>query len=79
MTAAIGSALGMAHSPVAVDPKVMYLYTGLATTMIAAAPVFWVAFRNYDKVDDEDELNAARLVEPDSHGEMEETSTRAHL
>ncbi|OQD98299.1 hypothetical protein PENSOL_c009G01338 [Penicillium solitum] len=79
VTAAIGSALGMALSPVAVDPKVMYLYTGLATTMIAAAPVFWVAFRNYDKIDDEDELNAARLVEPDSHGEMEETSTRAHL
>ncbi|KAJ5519177.1 oligopeptide transporter, partial [Penicillium expansum] len=52
VTAATGSALGIALSPVAVDPKVMYLYTGLTATMIAAAPTFWVAFMNYDKVDD---------------------------
>lgn len=42
-----------------------FTYYAVTATMIAAAPVFWVAFRNYDKIDD-DELNAARLVEPDS-------------
>ncbi|KAJ5173828.1 uncharacterized protein N7500_001759 [Penicillium coprophilum] len=76
VTAAIGSALGMALSPVAVDPKVIYLYTGLAATMIAAAPFFWVAFRNYDNIDDE--LNETGLIQPDSRDEMEETTIRAH-
>ncbi|KAJ5205479.1 hypothetical protein N7491_003894 [Penicillium cf. griseofulvum] len=74
VTAAIGSALGMALSPVAVNPKVMYLYTGLAATMIAAAPVFWVAFRNYDDIDDE--LHETSLIQPDSRDEMEETTAR---
>lgn len=77
VTAATGSALGIALSPVAVDPKVMYLYTGLTATMIAAAPTFWVAFMNYDKVGDEDELNEVGLMQ-DSHNEMEETTARAH-
>ncbi|KAK4866681.1 hypothetical protein LT330_008234 [Penicillium expansum] len=77
VTAATGSAFGIALSPVAVDPKVMYLYTGLTATMIAAAPTFWVAFMNYDKVDDEDELNEVGLMQ-DSHNEMEETTARAH-
>jgi Dipeptide/tripeptide permease len=78
VTAAIGSALGMALSPVAVDPKVIYMYTGLAATMIAAAPVFWAAFRSYDNIDDEDGLNEIGLMQPDSHDEMEETAARAH-
>ncbi|OQD63785.1 hypothetical protein PENPOL_c009G00790 [Penicillium polonicum] len=78
VTAAIGSALGMALSPVAVDPKVMYLYTGLAATMIAAAPVFWAAFGSYDKSDDEDDLNQVGLMQPNTHNEMEETAARAH-
>ncbi|KAJ5972816.1 oligopeptide transporter [Penicillium vulpinum] len=60
VTASIGSALGMVLSPVAVNPKVMYLYMGLAATMIAAAPAFWVSFGNYDKIDDE--LNETGLI-----------------
>lgn len=78
VTAAIGSALGMALSPVAVDPKVMYLYTGLAATMIAAAPAFWAAFGSYDKIDDEDDLNEVGLMQPNTHDGMEETAARAH-
>lgn len=74
VTAAIGSALGMALSPVAVDPKVMYLYTGLAATMIAVAPVFWAVFRKYDKIDDE--LNEIGLIQPGSRHEMEDTTSR---
>ncbi|KAE8372781.1 hypothetical protein BDV26DRAFT_273376 [Aspergillus bertholletiae] len=78
VTAGVGSTLGMALSPVAVDPKVMYMYTGLAATVIAAAPVFWVAFRSYDKIDDE--LNETGVMQSDSNqDEMEETTANACL
>lgn len=72
VTAGVGSALGMALSPVAVNPKVMYMYTGLAVTMLVAAPVFWVTFRKYDKIDDE--LNEIGLMQPGSNEEMEQTT-----
>lgn len=45
----VGSALGMAVSPLSDDPKVMYLYTGLASVMSVCAAMFWVVFRRYDK------------------------------
>jgi POT family proton-dependent oligopeptide transporter len=45
----VGAALGMAVSPLSDDPKVMYLYTGLASVMGGCALVFWVVFRRYDK------------------------------
>ena len=40
VSSGIGSALGMAVSPLSKDPKVLYLYTGLAATMIIGASVF---------------------------------------
>jgi POT family proton-dependent oligopeptide transporter len=45
----VGSALGMAVSPLSDDPKVMYLYTGLASVMGICAAMFWMVFRRYDK------------------------------
>lgn len=45
-----GSALGMAFSPLSVDPKILYLYSGLAVTMIISAPTFWLTFRKHDLV-----------------------------
>ncbi|OGM51254.1 hypothetical protein ABOM_000021 [Aspergillus bombycis] len=45
----IGSALGMAVSPLSKDLWILYLYTGLAATMIAVASVFWVVFHRYDR------------------------------
>ncbi|KAF3407214.1 Peptide transporter PTR2 [Talaromyces pinophilus] len=45
----VGSALGMAVSPLSDDPKVMYLYTGLASVMGIWALGFWLVFRRYDK------------------------------
>jgi POT family proton-dependent oligopeptide transporter len=53
ITADAVSALGMAVLPVAVDPKVLYLYTGLAVLMITAAQDFWLLFKGYDKIDDQ--------------------------
>lgn len=53
ISAGLGSAFGMAISPVAVDPKVLWLYTGLAAVMLASAPAFWLAFKRYDKADEQ--------------------------
>ncbi len=40
VSSGIGSALGMAVSPLSKNPKVLYLYTGLAATMIVGASIF---------------------------------------
>lgn len=45
----VGSALGIAVSPLSDDPKVMYVYTGLASVMGIWALGFWLVFRRYDK------------------------------
>jgi POT family proton-dependent oligopeptide transporter len=42
VSSGIGS--GMAVSPLSKDPKVLYLYTGLAATMMVVESVFWVTF-----------------------------------
>ncbi|KAE8162601.1 hypothetical protein BDV40DRAFT_264717 [Aspergillus tamarii] len=49
VSSGIGSALGMAVSPLSRDPKVLYLYTALAATMVVVAAGFWVVFHKYDK------------------------------
>jgi len=59
ITAAVGGALGMALSPVAEDPKVLWLYVGLAVSLVLTALVFWGLMRRYDCVDEE--LNALDL------------------
>lgn len=48
----VGSALGIAVSPLSDDPKVMYLYAGLASVMGTCAAMFWIVFRRYDKKHD---------------------------
>ncbi|KAI0417869.1 POT family-domain-containing protein [Xylaria grammica] len=48
ISSAIGAALGIAISPLAVDPKILYMYVGLAVVMAIIAPVFWLFFRKQD-------------------------------
>ncbi|KAB8244836.1 hypothetical protein BDV35DRAFT_406446 [Aspergillus flavus] len=36
-------------SPLSKDPKVLYLYTALAATMVVVASGFWVVFHRYDR------------------------------
>lgn len=52
VSSGVGSALGMALSPVAVDPKVLYLYTGLAVAMISSALLFGLAFNSYHETNE---------------------------
>jgi POT family proton-dependent oligopeptide transporter len=51
LSSGVGSALGMAVSPLSKDPQILYLYAGLAVTMIVASPIFWLTFRGYDEME----------------------------
>jgi hypothetical protein len=62
LTNAGGALLGMAISPVAKDPNLVWLYTGLAGASVVAAVVFWSLFNHYNAT--EDSMN-----ELDAHGE----------
>jgi proton-dependent oligopeptide transporter, POT family len=69
LTNAFGSALGIALSPVAVDPKLLWMYTGLAVATVIAGVIFWVLFSRYNK--SEDQMN-----ELEEHGEKAQRANR---
>lgn len=52
---AFGSALGIALSPTAEDPKYVWTFSGLAVACFLAGVLFWMCFRHYNSK--EDELN----------------------
>ncbi|DAA72886.1 TPA_exp: hypothetical protein A8136_5330 [Trichophyton benhamiae CBS 112371] len=72
VTAGIGSAVGIATSPLAANPRILYLYTGLAVVMIVTAPVFWLIFRGYDKIDEE--LDCIESAQPANNGHTGDTA-----
>lgn len=55
LTSAFGSALGIALSPTAVDPKLLWMYTGLCVACFVAGLLFWVIYSKYN--DTEEEMN----------------------
>lgn len=54
-TNAIGAAIGIALSPTAKDPKLIWTYTGLACASFVAGWIVWFGYRHLNAV--EDELN----------------------
>lgn len=68
LTNAVGSALGIALSPTAIDPKFVWAFAGLAISCFIGGLLFWVIFRSYNDV--EDELNNLDYVksEEDNDG-----------
>jgi hypothetical protein len=59
LTNAGGALLGMAISPVAKDPNLVWLYAGLAGGSVVAAVVFWALFNHYNAIEDSmNELDA---------------------
>jgi proton-dependent oligopeptide transporter, POT family len=55
LTTAFGSALGIALSPTAKDPKLVWMYTGLAIAAGTAGTIFWLIFHRYN--DTEEKMN----------------------
>lgn len=56
LTNAFGSALGIALSPTAENPKYVWTFSGLAVACFIAGCLFWLFFHKYNK--DEEALNA---------------------
>lgn len=56
LTSAFGSAIGIALSPTAEDPKLMWMYIGLAISAVIAGAIFWLLFKQYN--DTEEEMNS---------------------
>ncbi|CAI5758426.1 unnamed protein product [Candida verbasci] len=53
VTNAFGSALGIALSSVSVDPKMTWLFTGLAVACFLAGCLFWVIYSHYNKYEEQ--------------------------
>lgn len=51
-TTALGSALALALTPVSVDPKLTWMYTGLAAATFITGVGFWFIFRQYNVSED---------------------------
>lgn len=65
LTNAFGSALGIALSSTAVDPKLLWMYVGLSIATATAGVIFWFVFKNLNKV--EEELNQ---LDADANAEL---------
>lgn len=52
LTNAFGAALGSALTPTAEDPKLLWMYTGLAIATFTAGCVFWVLFSRYNRMEE---------------------------
>lgn len=48
LTSAFGSALSIALSPTAVDPKLLWMYTGLCVACFCAGVIFWLLYSRYN-------------------------------
>lgn len=59
LSAGIGSAIGVALGPVSQDPKVLWMYVGLAVSSGLAAPLFWAVMGHLEK--DNEDLNTMFL------------------
>jgi len=62
LTTAIGSAIAIALSSVSVDPKLVWMYTGIAAAAFIAGCLFWILFRRYNNL--EDKMDAMEQEDP---------------
>ena len=56
LQSAFGSALGIALAPIAKDPALVWMYTGLCIATIIAAGLFWICFNHLNAT--EESMNA---------------------
>jgi POT family proton-dependent oligopeptide transporter len=72
LTNAFGSAISEALNPVLIDPKIQWMYVGLAVASFIAGGLIWILFHHYN--DTEDEMNAL-----DQDVDKDETLRRASV
>ena len=72
LTTAFGAALGTALSSVSVDPKLVWMYTGIAVSAFIAGVVFWFLFKHYNA--QEDKMDAMDSLDPQTPVQEREVS-----
>jgi len=72
LTTAFGAALSIALSSVSVNPKLVWMYTGISIAAFVAGVVFWISFRHYNK--QEDEMDAMEAEDPQKTVDVREVS-----
>ncbi len=70
LTNAFGSAIGMAVSPAAKDPNMVWVFTGLSIATFLAGCIFWGIFHKYNEM--EDENISINVIDADSMSDVEE-------
>ena len=63
-TAAVGNFLGIAITPLTVDPKIVWMYAGLAVESFAVGVAFYLLLRRYNKVEVELGVQSAEEHDP---------------
>jgi proton-dependent oligopeptide transporter, POT family len=63
LTNAFGSAISEAFTPLVGDPKIMYLFSGLACGSFSVGVIFWLLFHHLDAKEDEMNLLDAKHEE----------------
>ncbi|OAX77526.1 hypothetical protein ACJ72_08175 [Emergomyces africanus] len=71
VTIALGAALAIALSPTAEDPKLVWMYAGLAIASFIAGIFFWMLFHRYNAT--EEEMNALEAEQSSSDEEEKAT------
>ncbi|CAM0142265.1 peptide transporter ptr2 [Umbelopsis sp. WA50703] len=66
-TNCLGSVLQFALVSVAVDPKIEWMYTGIAAAMFICAPIFWFCHHKADETDIEDDAIGRRGEAEDAY------------
>ena len=62
LTNAFGSAIAIGLSSVSVDPKLVWMYTGISVAAFVAGILFWFLFSRYNKM--EDTMDAMEANDP---------------
>jgi proton-dependent oligopeptide transporter, POT family len=62
LTTAFGSALSIALSSVSVDPKLVWMYTGISASAFIAGWIFWILFKHFNA--QEDRMDAMESKDP---------------
>ena len=62
LTTAFGSALSIALSGVSIDPKLVWMYTGISGAAFIAGWIFWFLFKHYNA--QEDKMDAMDTKDP---------------
>jgi POT family proton-dependent oligopeptide transporter len=71
--------IGLAISPAAVDPNLTYVYAGVACGAVVAGILYYIPFRHYDRIDEEnrvrrmEEHRGTSNSQKQMHSAMDET------